>query len=89
MKSILLFGGSGFLSKHILEFGLKKNYEFISITRGLKKTLTHKNLTKICIDRDDIIDKSFIKNHKFDLIIDCNFKSEKHSKQIVKRFVKH
>ena len=89
MKSILLFGGSGFLSKNLLAFGLKNNYKFFSVTRGLKNTLNHKNLNKIKADRDKIDCKNFLKNYKFDLIIDCNFKSEKHSKQLVNLSQEH
>ena len=64
--NILIFGGTRFMGKTLLEKLVSENHKLVCISR--KKNAYHKNLTTIVADRD--LGLKLVHNKNFDLIID-------------------
>lgn len=68
MGSILITGGTVFVSKYIENYFKEKNYEVYVLNRGSKEQIKGVNL--ICKDRNDL--KNSLKGYFFDAIIDVS-----------------
>lgn len=70
MKSILVTGGTVFVSKYVAKYFEGKKYEVYVLNRGTKKQIENVNL--ICADRNDL--KDCLLKYSFDAIIDvCGY----------------
>lgn len=67
---LLVIGGSGFIGNHLLEEGLKRDYEVFSLSLGNRET--KKNVKNLVADltKEDTLQKT-IAEYSFDYIIHC------------------
>lgn len=73
MKSILITGGTIFVSKYVANYFKEKDYKVYVLNRGTRKQLEGVNL--ICADRNNLND--VLKAYHFDAVIDvCGYKQK-------------
>ena len=73
MKSILITGGTIFVSKYVANYFKEKDYKVYVLNRGSRKQLEGVNL--ICADRNNLND--VLKAYHFDAVIDvCGYKQK-------------
>ena len=73
MKSILITGGTIFVSKYVANYFKEKDYKVYVLNRGTIKQLEGVNL--ICADRNNLND--VLKAYHFDAVIDvCGYKQK-------------
>lgn len=70
MKRILVTGGTGFVSKFVANYFVKKGADVYVLNRGTREQVS--GVTIICADRNDL--KGCLTHHSFDAIIDvCGY----------------